>query len=313
MTETGRLIAQTGIVPKKSKGQNFLTDGRVADRHIQYAGIRDTDRVLEVGPGLGILTERILESTDRLTCIELDDILAEYISKTYGDRLELIHGDAVKVPFPEFDVFVSNLPYSVSTPIIFKLLECDFRTAVVMVQKEFAERMVADVGSPDYSRLTVNLFYRADCELMETVPASRFNPKPKVDSALVRITPRKAPFDVLDEKMFFAVTKIAFDHRRKKIGTSLKAAGLISPGMDIPFLDERIEHLRPAEIGEIADAIVTSKERSPGRLGRFGMQASQPNRRTMTQTANWRYSSDVFYTVHPIYLIVGGGRWMKFS
>ena len=161
----------------------------------------------------------------------------------------------MKVPFPEFDVFVSNLPYSVSTPIIFKLLDHDFRTAVVMVQKEFADRMVADVGSPDYSRLTVNLFYRAECEIMETVPASRFNPRPKVDSALVRITPRKAPFDVLDERTFFRVTEVAFNHRRKKIGTSLKSAGMVRPGDDVPYLDERIENLRPVEIGEIADAV----------------------------------------------------------
>ena len=255
MTDTGRLIAETGIVPKKSKGQNFLTDGRVADRHIGYADISEGDRVLEVGPGLGILTERILEKPCSLTCIELDDILAQYISEAYGDRMELIHGDAVKVPFPEFDVFVSNLPYSVSTPIIFKLLDHSFRTAVVMVQKEFADRMVADVGSPDYSRLTVNLFYRAECEIMETVPASRFNPRPKVDSALVKITPRKAPFEVVDEKMFFKVTEVAFNHRRKKIGTSLKSAGLIRSNDEIPFGDERIESLRPSEIGQIADAI----------------------------------------------------------
>ena len=221
MTDTGRLIAETGIVPKKSKGQNFLIDGRVADRHISYAGIREGDRVLEVGPGLGILTERMADLPCDLTCIELDDILAEYISGTYGDRLRLIHGDAVKVPFPEFDVFVSNLPYSVSTPIIFKLLEHDFRTAVVMVQKEFADRMVADVGSPDYSRLTVNLFYRAECEVMD----------------------------------FFRVTEVAFNHRRKKIGTSLKSAGMVRPGDDVPYLDERIENLRPVEIGEIADAV----------------------------------------------------------
>ncbi len=257
--ETGRLIADTGIVPKKSKGQNFLIDDRVADRHIEYAGIIEGDRVLEVGPGLGILTRRLIDKSDDVTCIEIDDILAGYISETYGDRLTLIHADAVKAKFPPFDVFVSNLPYSVSTPIIFKLLDHDFRNAVVMVQKEFAERMVADVGSPEYSRLTVNLFYRADCEIMETVPASRFNPRPKVDSALVRITPRRAPFEVLDERTFFKVTEITFNHRRKKIGTSLKSAKMVLPGDDVPYLDERVENLRPVEIGEIADAIVRNR------------------------------------------------------
>jgi len=259
MNDTGRLIADTGIVPKKSKGQNFLTDDRVADRHIGYAGIRKEDKVLEVGPGLGILTKRLIEASDNVTCIEIDDILAEYITKEYGDRLKLIHADAVKEPFPDFDVFVSNLPYSVSTPIIFKLLEYNFRTAVVMVQKEFADRMVAMVGIPDYSRLTVNLFYKAECEIMENVPASRFNPKPKVDSALVRITPRKAPFEVLDEKTFFKVTEVTFNHRRKKIGTSLKSARMMSPGDDVPYIDERVEMLSAAQIGEIADAVYRLK------------------------------------------------------
>ena len=259
--ETGRLMAETGVVPKKSKGQNFLIDDRVADRQVDFAGISKSERVLEIGPGLGILTSRLIERSYDVTCIELDDILADHIGNTYGDRLRLIRGDAVKVPFPPFDVFVSNLPYSVSTPIIFKLLEHDFRKAIVMVQKEFADRMVADVGSPDYSRLTVNLFYRADCRILEKVPASRFKPQPKVDSAIVEIIPRPAPFSVRDERTFFMVTEAAFNHRRKKIGTSLKAAGLIKDGWNIPFTDSRIEELRPAEIAEIADAIFLYKEK----------------------------------------------------
>lgn len=253
--ETRNLIAETGIVPKKSKGQNFLIDDRVAQRHIDYAEIEKGDRVLEVGPGLGILTSKLIEKADDVTCIELDEILAEHIRNTYGDRLRLIEGDAVKVPFPPFDRFVSNLPYSVSTPIIFKLLEYDFRKAVVMVQKEFADRMVAPVGSTEYSRLTVNLFYKADCRILENVPASRFKPRPKVDSALVEIVPRKAPFDVKDEKLFFKVTEIAFNHRRKKIGTSLRNAHVIEKDWDVPYLDDRIETLTPAQIGELADAI----------------------------------------------------------
>ncbi|MDR0509370.1 MAG: 16S rRNA (adenine(1518)-N(6)/adenine(1519)-N(6))-dimethyltransferase RsmA [Candidatus Methanoplasma sp.] len=254
-TETGRLMAETGIVPKKSKGQNFLIDDRVADRQVDFAGISKEDRVLEIGPGLGILTSRLIERSDSVACIELDETLADHIGNVYGERLRLIRGDAVKVPFPPFDVFVSNLPYSVSTPIIFKLLECDFRRAIVMVQKEFADRMTADVGSPDYSRLTVNLFYKADCRLLEKVPASRFKPKPKVDSAIVEIVPRPAPFSVHDEKLFFKVTEATFNHRRKKIGTSLRTAGMIEDSWNIPFLDSRIEELRPAEIADIANSI----------------------------------------------------------
>ena len=253
--ETSRLINETGVVPKKSKGQNFLTDERVAQRHVDYACIEKGDKVLEVGPGLGILTNILIERSDDVTCIELDETLADYIEETYGDRIRLIRGDAMKVDFPPFDRFVSNLPYSISTPVIFKLLECDFKKAVVMVQKEFAERMVADVGLPDYSRLTVNMFYRADCKILETVPASRFKPRPKVDSALVEIIPRPAPFKVLDEKTFFKVTEIAFNHRRKKIGTSLKTAGMIPKDAEIPFLDDRIETLTPEQIGQLSDEV----------------------------------------------------------
>ena len=258
--ETSRLIDETGVVPKKSKGQNFLTDERVAQRHIDYADIERGDRVLEVGPGLGILTNILVDKADDVTCIELDEILADYIERTYGDRVKLIRGDAMKVDFPPFDRFVSNLPYSISTPVIFKLLEHDFKKAVVMVQKEFAERMVADVGLPDYSRLTVNMYYRADCRILETVPASRFKPRPKVDSALVEIVPRPAPFKVLDERTFFRVTEVAFNHRRKKIGTSLKAAGMIPKDADIPYLDDRIETLTPEQIGQLSDAVFRSKQ-----------------------------------------------------
>lgn len=254
MSTARELMASAGVVPKKSKGQNFLIDDRVADRIVGYAGITDSDRLLEVGPGFGILTERLSRIGAGLTCIELDSKLASFIRSEY-DNVNLIEGDAVKVPFPPFDVFVSNLPYSVSTPIIFKLLEHDFRTAVVMVQKEFADRMVADVGSTDYSRLTVNLFYRAECEVMEPVPASRFDPRPKVDSAVVRITPRPAPFEVSDEGMFFKVTEACFNHRRKKIGTALRISGLADGRVDIPYKDERIEHLRPSEIAEVTDAL----------------------------------------------------------
>ncbi len=253
--ETSRLISETGVVPKKSKGQNFLIDDRVAERHVDFAHIEKTDRVLEVGPGLGILTKNLVKASNNVTCIELDEILAKYIEETYSDCLTLIRGDAVKVPFPEFDRFVSNLPYSVSTPIIFKLLEYNFKSAVVMVQKEFAERMIADVNSPEYSRLTVNLFYKADCKILETVPSSRFKPRPRVDSALVEIVPRPAPFSIKDEKTFFKVTETTFNHRRKKIGTSLKAAGLLRSTDGIPYVDSRIEALRPVEIAELADAV----------------------------------------------------------
>ncbi len=255
MSETGRLIGETGLVPKKSKGQNFLIDGATADRQIAHAGISKDDRVLEVGPGFGMLTERLVRESEHVTCIELDDKLADYISEKFGDEVSLIRGDALKVKWPEFDVFVSNLPYSVSTPIIFKLLEQNYRNAVIMVQKEFAERMTALPGTSDYSRLTVGVYYRSECRMLETVPSSRFNPRPKVDSAVVSLVSRPAPFKVEDEKLFFRVTETCFTHRRKKIGTALKNARIIGSDAELPYLDDRIEVLSPEEIAELSNLI----------------------------------------------------------
>jgi 16S rRNA (adenine1518-N6/adenine1519-N6)-dimethyltransferase len=255
MNGTGRLISETGLVPKKEKGQNFLTDGATADRQIEYANISKDDRVLEVGPGFGILTERLVQASDHVTCIELDDKLADYVDKTFGEQVNLIRGDALKVEWPKFDVFVSNLPYSVSTPIIFKLLNYDFKKAVVMVQKEFADRMDAKPSTSDYSRLTVGIYYRAQCKIIETVPAGRFNPRPKVDSSIVTLTPRPTPFEVDNEKLFFKITEICFSHRRKKIGTSLKNANIIAKNANLPYLDDRIEALTPEKIGELSNLI----------------------------------------------------------
>lgn len=255
MSETRRLINDAGLVPKKEKGQNFLTDGATADRQIGYADITKDDRVLEVGPGFGILTERLVDVSDDVTCIELDDKLAEYIGKKFENDVTLIHGDALKVEWPEFDVFVSNLPYSVSTPIIFKLLEHDFRKAVVMVQKEFADRMDARPNTKDYSRLTVGIYHKADCKVVETVPASRFNPRPKVDSAVVTLTPRIPPYTLKDERLFFKIVDTCFMHRRKKIGTSLKNARIIGKDAELPYLDSRIEDLSPEMIAELSNCV----------------------------------------------------------
>ncbi|MCL2786815.1 MAG: 16S rRNA (adenine(1518)-N(6)/adenine(1519)-N(6))-dimethyltransferase RsmA [Methanomassiliicoccaceae archaeon] len=254
--ETSRLIERRNIRPKKSKGQNFLIDDRVALRQIGFASLKPDEKVLEIGPGLGMLTEKLADVCGDVTVIELDEKLADHIESEFGDRIKLIRGDALDVQWPEFGKFVSNLPYSISTPVIFKLLAHGFEKAVVMVQKEFAERMVAGRGEVDYSRLTVNVYYRAECRILENVPASRFKPRPKVDSAIVEIVPRPAPFTVKDESTFFDVVNAGFLHRRKKIRSALRTEGIVIPeGADVPFLDDRMEILSPEDIGVLADAV----------------------------------------------------------
>jgi 16S rRNA (adenine1518-N6/adenine1519-N6)-dimethyltransferase len=238
-------------------GQNFLIDERVAERQIAFADIGDTDTVLEIGPGLGVLTHRLAKKAGKVIAIEMDRRLAEHLRSTLPDNVDLIVDDALTVPFPKFDRMVSNLPYSISSPIIFKLLDHPFQKAVVMLQKEFADRMVARPDTDDYSRLTVNVYYRAECRILEKVPRSRFWPPPKVDSALVELIPRPSPFSVKDESLFFRLLEILFQQRRKKIGTVLRMKGLMSAEerSRVPYVDLRIEALAPEQIGELSDAV----------------------------------------------------------
>lgn len=260
-SEVKALLAQYGISPMKSKGQNFLLDEGVADREIEYLTIMPGETVLEVGPGLGILTERVLALASRTVCIELDAGVAEYIRNRFGDEVELIKGDALEVEMPSFDRFISNIPYSISSPLIFRILEQNFRRAVIMVQKEFAERMAAKAGTDDYSRLSVNTYYKARCEILEHVPRSKFWPQPEVDSAVVSLVPRPPPFKVVNERFFLHLINMLFQHRRKKIGTILKMTGQVDKESipNLPFTELRVEELSPEQIGELADAITLNK------------------------------------------------------
>jgi 16S rRNA (adenine1518-N6/adenine1519-N6)-dimethyltransferase len=250
-------LARLGVSPSKGMGQNFLTDERVADRQVEFAGIEKSDTVLEIGPGLGVLTNRLARKAGKVIAIEMDRKLAENLRPTLPENVELIVGDALEVQFPRFDRMVSNLPYSISSPIVFKLLDHRFKKAVVMLQKEFADRMVAAPDTDDYSRLTVNVYYRAECRMLEKVPRSRFWPAPKVDSAVVELVPRSPPFHVEDERLFFRLVEVLFQQRRKKIGTILRMKGLMTSDerSKVPYADLRIEALSPEQIGELCNAV----------------------------------------------------------
>jgi 16S rRNA (adenine1518-N6/adenine1519-N6)-dimethyltransferase len=256
-TEIKEVLARLGASPSKGMGQNFLIDDRVAERQVEFAGVSKDDVVLEIGPGLGVLTEKLAEGSGKVVAIEMDHKLAEYLRSRLPENVELIVGDALEVEFPAFNKVVSNLPYSISSPIIFKLLEHKFEKAVVMLQKEFADRMVAAPNTDDYSRLTVNVYYRAECRILEKVPRSRYWPMPKVDSAVVELVPRPPPFAVRDEKLFLKLVEVLFQQRRKKIGTVLRMKGMMSPEQRsaVPYVDDRVEALSPEQIGELFDAV----------------------------------------------------------
>ncbi|MCK4996374.1 MAG: ribosomal RNA small subunit methyltransferase A, partial [Thermoplasmatales archaeon] len=175
---------------KQKLGQNFLIDKRVAEQEVNYAGIENNDVVLEIGPGQGILTRLLAERAKRVIAIEIDKNLIGDLGSSLSENVELIHGDALKIDFetlPKFNKIVSNLPFQISSPITFKLLDYNFELAVLIYQKEFADRMIAAPDSKDYSRLSVGIYYKTKCELLETIPKTCFKPQPKVDSCAIRL------------------------------------------------------------------------------------------------------------------------------
>jgi len=241
---------------KSKLGQNFLTDINTAIREVKHADITKKDVVLEVGPGKGVLTKLLAEKAKKVIAVEIDTKLIDHLKDIVPNNVELINNDILKIDsekFPEFNKIVSNLPYQISSPFIFKMLEHDFDLAVIILQKEFAQRLVAEPGEKDYSRISVSLFYKAYCELLEIVPKGYFKPTPKVDSAMIKILPRKyKPFELEDEEFFFKLVKNLFNHRRKKIKTILKNKYRIE-SKELPFLEYRVEKLDPKKIGVLSD------------------------------------------------------------
>jgi len=150
--ELRSLLERYGVRPSKSRGQNYLIDRRVAEREVEHLGITENDRVLEVGPGFGILTTALLERTSKLTAIEIEEGAVRYLRDSFPQR-DVIQGDFLDIDPPQFDLFISNVPYSISSPLLFHLLDMQFKRAVIMVQREFAERMAAPAGDEVIARL----------------------------------------------------------------------------------------------------------------------------------------------------------------
>jgi 16S rRNA (adenine1518-N6/adenine1519-N6)-dimethyltransferase len=235
---------------KAKWGQHFLVDDLIIERILSYADIQPTETILEIGGGTGNLTRKLARKCRKLSVIEADWRLVERLRTIPG--VEVLHGDALRLEFPPFDKTVSNLPYQISSQVTFKLLEHPFVCGVLMYQKEFAERMVAVPGTKNYSRLTVCLSYKSQVEVLEHVPSTAFIPRPRVDSAIVKLTPVRPQFDVLDEIFFHAFVRALFTQRRKRLKAALViAARLLNvPAVDqlIAKLPQRCLQLRPYEL-----------------------------------------------------------------
>lgn len=235
------------------------------------ADLGPEDVVLEIGAGVGNLTERLARKAKKVIAVELDPILVRVLHDRFDkvENIEIIAGDALKVDFPEFDKVVSNLPYSISSEITFKLFRHKFKLGILMYQYEFAARMVSPPNCKDYSRLTVDTCYFADASILMKVPKNAFQPAPEVDSAVIKLVPRPAPFEVKDQAFFMDFVAAVFSQRRKKLRNAiqnmnhvLKIPRIKEVVSQLPedLMSKRAENLTPHELAKVANQIIDLKQ-----------------------------------------------------
>ncbi len=268
MSETLKILNKGDIKLDKRKGQNYLVDKDVLSRIIKSSDLSKNDTILEIGAGIGTLSIPLAENAGKVIAIEQDkkvaQILIKRLDQLHISNVEVIVGDATKLDFPNFNKVISNLPYKISSPITFKLLEKKFELAVLMYQMEFAERMIANAGDSNYSRLSVMMHFYAHVEMLFKVSKNAFFPKPKVSSAVIRMKPKNV---IKVDKCFLDVTRALFQHKRKKVRNALtdsfheigdldksERRDLISK-LDQKLLDQRVIKMEPQNILELSKEI----------------------------------------------------------
>ncbi len=268
LSETLKILNKHGIKLDKRKGQNYLVNREILSSIIQSAELSNQDTILEIGAGIGTLTIPLAKKAKKVFAVEQDRRIAVILIKRLEElnisNVKVIIGDATKIEFPEFNKVISNLPYKISSPITFKILEYSFEFAVLMYQQEFAERMVAYPGDSNYSRLSVMMHFNADVEMLFQVSENVFFPKPKVSSAVIKLTPKT---HVNLDEFFLKVTRALFQHKRKKARNALidsfheindlnkdDRKYLISK-LDQTLMDKRVVKMKPIEILEISNEL----------------------------------------------------------
>lgn len=273
---TNHILHRFKLRADKKLGQNFLIDENIVRNIVAVAELSDKDTVLEVGPGIGTLTQGLAESGASVVAVELDKRLLPVLDTTLEgyDNVRIVNGDILQVDImqtvgvDEFKV-CANLPYYITTPIIFALLEkrLPMERLVAMVQKEVAERMAAKPGGKDYGALSVAIQYYTEPEIAFIVPPSSFIPAPSVDSAVIVCKRReKPPVEVCDEALFFRVVKAAFSLRRKMLNNSLKNMGIkgeqVAKWLELAGVDgkRRAETLSLEDFAALTNTFAASKE-----------------------------------------------------
>ncbi|OME86403.1 MULTISPECIES: 16S rRNA (adenine(1518)-N(6)/adenine(1519)-N(6))-dimethyltransferase RsmA [Paenibacillus] len=262
---TKEIISRHGFSFKKSLGQNFLIDQNILYKIVEAAGLDEDKGALEIGPGIGALTEKLAQTAGTVTAVEIDQRLIPILREVLEpyENVKVHHGDVLKVDLHELFrqdfagvskvSVVANLPYYVTTPILMKLLEekLPLENIVVMIQKEVAERMAAAPGSKDYGSLSIAVQYYSEPKLVCIVPHTVFIPQPNVASAVIRLAVREQPpVSVEDEGFFFEVVQASFAQRRKTIANNLKSR--FFPGEGRERLEQLLKEagIEPSRRGE---------------------------------------------------------------
>ncbi len=270
---TRHIMKAFNLRASKRLGQNFLVDANIVRGIVDAVGAGPGDKILEIGPGIGTLTQGLAESGAAVTAVELDKKLPAVLAETLAgyDNVQIVPGDILKVDIPElmgnapFKV-AANLPYYITTPILMALLEQHLPISILatMVQKEVALRMIAKPGTKAYGALSVAVQYYTRPHIAFDVPPRSFIPAPEVDSVVIVCDVRETPaVEVKDEKMFFKVVKAAFGQRRKTISNAMKGAGFRKEAIDLALSESGIDSGRRGEtftlkeFALLADAMVT--------------------------------------------------------
>lgn len=278
-TETKAVLDMFGFSFAKKYGQNFLIDGNIVSNIVKNAGITKEDTVLEIGPGIGTMTQVLCEQAKNVIAVEIDKRLIDVLTFTLRDydNITVINSDILKCNIEELCKqyssngrlkVVANLPYYITTPIIMELLEKNNNSVIesitVMIQKEVAERLGAEPGNKDYGAITLSINYYSDANIVMTVPASCFMPRPNVDSAVIRMDIYdKPPVATKDEVKMFKVIKAAFSQRRKTLVNSVSSSTDIAKETILKSLNEmglsesvRGETLSLEQFAELSDRII---------------------------------------------------------
>ena len=239
-------------------GQNFLIDDNIANKIVNSAYIKDGENILEIGPGRGILTDLLVDKGN-LLAVEKDKWLAVVLKQKFAERAEIIEADILDFDIPMIDVIVANLPYSISSPILFRLFNFKWERAVLMFQEEFANRLVANPGSKTYGRLSVMANHYVKTKKLFKVSKTAFQPQPKIHSQVVHLVRREPDYKLDDFDTFEQVVRSIFTHRRKKIRNCLKLNFKDIELDDLEHMDERAEVLEPKEIANLSNKIFARK------------------------------------------------------